>query len=166
MSSIDTPSQNVSNFDHVVTQWMSRVILVCGSALNSAQFHVFTGLTRSFSVKDQSSVLTRGVGPSRKDREAAFQELAGRQPRGRLVRAAAPSQEAPRCHRAQCLVRRALTRARSRDDPILRKLDQVADSSIAKDSSPGFLSRGGFAGTCGRKSGAEGSGMYFSPLST
>ena len=34
-----TPSQAVLSFDHEVTQWMSRVNLVRGSALNSAQLH-------------------------------------------------------------------------------------------------------------------------------
>ena len=33
-SSIGTPSQSVSSFDHLVTQWMSRVQVVCGRALN------------------------------------------------------------------------------------------------------------------------------------
>ena len=71
MSSTSTPSQAVSNFDQVVTQWMSRVILLCGSALNSAQFQIFTGLTPSFSVKVQSSVLMRGVGPADKTGKSA-----------------------------------------------------------------------------------------------
>ena len=31
--------QCVSSFDHVVTQWMSTLISVCGSALNSSQLH-------------------------------------------------------------------------------------------------------------------------------
>jgi glutaminyl-tRNA synthetase len=36
-------SQAVLSFDHEVTQWMSRVILVRGSALNSDQLHALTG---------------------------------------------------------------------------------------------------------------------------
>ena len=64
MSSTSTPSQAVSNFDHAVTQWMSRVILVCGSALNSAQVHFLTGRGPCLSVNVQSSVRTRGVGPA------------------------------------------------------------------------------------------------------
>ena len=64
MSSTSTPSQAVSNFDHAVTQWMSRVIFDCGSALNSAHDHSATGLARTFSVNVQSSVEMRGLGPA------------------------------------------------------------------------------------------------------
>src|SRR3954454_2248692 len=64
MSSTSTPCQAVSNLVHAVTQWISRVILVRGSALNSAQFHVLIGRGPCFSVKDQSSVRSRGVGPA------------------------------------------------------------------------------------------------------
>ncbi len=64
ISSTSTPSQAVSNFDHAVTQWMSRVILVCGSALKSAHDHSATGLARTFSVNFQSSIEMRGLGPA------------------------------------------------------------------------------------------------------
>src|SRR6266699_7113132 len=64
MSSTATPSQAVLNFDHEVTQWMSRVILVCGSALNSDQLHALTGRGPTFSVKVQSAGSIRGVGPA------------------------------------------------------------------------------------------------------
>src|SRR6516162_125274 len=62
MSSTATPSQAVLSFDHEVTQWMSRVILVRGSALNSDQLHVLTGRGPTFSVKATGSI--RGVGPA------------------------------------------------------------------------------------------------------
>src|SRR5215472_1882529 len=64
MSSTATPSQAVLSFDHEVTQWMSRVILVRGSALNSDQLHVLTGRGPAFSVKVQSAGSIRGVGPA------------------------------------------------------------------------------------------------------
>src|SRR3954452_15146817 len=64
MSSIATPSHAVLSFDHAVTQWMSRVILVRGRALNSDQFHTLTGRGPTFSVKVQSAGSIRGVGPA------------------------------------------------------------------------------------------------------
>src|SRR5262249_644250 len=64
MSSTATPSQAVLSFDHEVTQWMSRVILVRGSALNSDQFHALTGRDPTFSVKVQPGGSIRGVGPA------------------------------------------------------------------------------------------------------
>src|SRR5256885_8928802 len=64
MSSTATPSQAVLSFDHEVTQWMSRVILVRGSALNSDQLHALTGRAPTFSVKVQSAGAIRGVGPA------------------------------------------------------------------------------------------------------
>src|SRR5512132_926424 len=64
MSSTATPSQAVLSFDHEVTQWMSRVILVRGSALNSDQLHTLTGRGPTFSVKVQSAGSIRGVGPA------------------------------------------------------------------------------------------------------
>src|SRR3954463_12294542 len=64
MSSTATPSQAVLSFDHEVTQWMSRVILVRGSALNSHQLHALTGRGPTISVKVQSARSIRGVGPA------------------------------------------------------------------------------------------------------
>src|SRR5262245_7048934 len=64
MSSTVTPSQAVFSFDHEVTQWMSRVILVRGSALNSDQLQALTGRGPTFSVKVQSTGSIRGVGPA------------------------------------------------------------------------------------------------------
>ena len=61
---VATPSQAVLNFDDGVTQWMSRVIRVCGSALNSDQFHALTGRGPTFSVKVQSAGSIRGAGPA------------------------------------------------------------------------------------------------------
>ena len=82
MSSISTPSQAVSSFDHLVTQWMSRVCSVCGSALNSSQVQFATGFGPTFSVNDQSSVLTCGVGPAESTGKSAVSVLARRQPLG------------------------------------------------------------------------------------
>src|SRR5258708_4631247 len=64
MSSMATPSHAVLSFDHEVTQWMSRVILVRGSALNSDQLHALTGRGPNLSVKVQSAGSIRGVGPA------------------------------------------------------------------------------------------------------
>src|SRR6185312_471185 len=63
-SSISTPLQRVSNLDQVVTQWMSRVSSVWGSALISAHVQLRTGFGPIFRVKRHSSVATRGVGPA------------------------------------------------------------------------------------------------------
>src|SRR5262245_49378356 len=41
------PSQGVSSFDHLVTQWMSRSWWVLGRALKPAQFHLATGFVQS-----------------------------------------------------------------------------------------------------------------------
>src|SRR5438552_19114459 len=62
--SIETPSQRVPNFDHFVTQWMSVVIDVRGSALNSSQLQraVFASTPRMVNVHRLSGV--RGVGPA------------------------------------------------------------------------------------------------------
>ncbi len=62
-SSTVTPCHSVSNFDHVVTQWMSVVTRVCGSALNSSQVQVLTGRGPTLSVKRQSARSTKGEGP-------------------------------------------------------------------------------------------------------
>src|SRR3954451_2782573 len=64
MSSTATPSHAVLSFDHEVTQWMSRVILVRGRALNSDQLHALTGRGPTFSGKVQSAGSIRGVGPA------------------------------------------------------------------------------------------------------
>ena len=64
MSSTTTPSHAVLSFDHEVTQWMSRIILVRGSALNSDQLHALTGRGPTFSVKVQFAASIRGVGPA------------------------------------------------------------------------------------------------------
>src|SRR3546814_5171905 len=36
----ETPCQSLSNFDQVVTQWMSLCAVVCGSAMNSSHVSV------------------------------------------------------------------------------------------------------------------------------
>src|SRR3954470_470865 len=64
MSSTATPSQAVLSFDHEVTQWMSRIILVRGSALNSDQLHALTARGPTFSVKVQSAGSIRAAGPA------------------------------------------------------------------------------------------------------
>src|ERR1017187_949215 len=62
-SSTVTPLQGVSNFDHLVTQWMSPRHTVCGRASNSFQLQLASGFGPSLIVNLQPSRSTRGVGP-------------------------------------------------------------------------------------------------------
>ena len=65
-------------------------------ALNLAQLHSATGLGPTLSVKDQSSVLICGVGPS-ESTEVGSERLARRQPLGD-VRRLLPSGKSTRDH--------------------------------------------------------------------
>src|SRR5258705_10896700 len=76
-SSIRTPSHGGSRFDHLVTQWMSRIWWVFGSALNSAQFHLATGFGPTLRVKDQSPRLICGVGPADSTGKSAVSDWPG-----------------------------------------------------------------------------------------
>ena len=76
-SSTSTPRQGVLSFDHFVTQWMSRVILVCGKAMNSSQVQRFTGRGPTFSVNDQSAVDSRGVGPAERTGKPSVRDWPG-----------------------------------------------------------------------------------------
>src|SRR6266446_58767 len=62
--SIETPFQVVSNFDHLVTQWMSLVTLSVGNAVKSFQFHRFGWSISPSMEKLHWSRFTRGVGPA------------------------------------------------------------------------------------------------------
>src|SRR5215203_4116078 len=62
--STETPSHLVSSFDHLVTQWMSRVISSEGSARNSSQDHLFGSSSSPTTEKSHSSRGVRGVGPA------------------------------------------------------------------------------------------------------
>src|ERR671917_2148845 len=62
--STETPSQLVPSFDHLVTQWMSRVISSEGSARNSSHVHLFGSSTSPPTEKSHSSSGVRGVGPA------------------------------------------------------------------------------------------------------
>src|SRR5918997_4084905 len=62
--STETPSQLVPSFDHLVTQWMSRVISSDGSARNSSHVHLFGSPTSPTTEKSHSSSGARGVGPA------------------------------------------------------------------------------------------------------
>jgi hypothetical protein len=53
--SSETPFQTVSSFDHLVTQWMSTVIVSFGNARNSLQVHVTGSSTMPRIVKSQSA---------------------------------------------------------------------------------------------------------------
>ena len=46
ISRMGTPSQTLSSFDQRVTQWMSEVIVMRGSARNSGHVHVVSCSTR------------------------------------------------------------------------------------------------------------------------
>src|SRR3712207_1240496 len=61
---METPSQEVSNFDHLVTQWMSFVISSEGSALNSSQLQRLGSSTSPSMEKSHSERGVRGVGPA------------------------------------------------------------------------------------------------------
>src|SRR6266571_1259230 len=63
-ASTDTPSQVVSSFDHLVTQWMSRVTDSVGSARISSHVHVLSGSTAPRTEKLHSSSGVCGVGPA------------------------------------------------------------------------------------------------------
>ena len=62
--STDTPVQVVSSFDHFVTQWMSRVTVSEGRALNSSQLQDLGSSTRPVISKVHLSIEMRGVGPA------------------------------------------------------------------------------------------------------
>jgi hypothetical protein len=53
--STDTPRQLVSSFDHLVTQWMSRVTVSAGNAVSSGQDHDLAASTAPSIVNDHSS---------------------------------------------------------------------------------------------------------------
>ena len=63
-SSNMTPRQRVSNFDHLVTQWMSKVRSVCGRASNSVQFQRASCCPPLCTVRDQLSSGVRCVAPA------------------------------------------------------------------------------------------------------
>src|ERR671927_25654 len=62
--SMETPSHLVPSFDHLVTQWMSRVISSEGSCLNSSHVHLLGSSTSPVIEKSHCSIGVRGVGPA------------------------------------------------------------------------------------------------------
>src|SRR5918994_1237773 len=56
---------------------MSRVILVCGRARNSAQVQRFTGRGPTLIVNDQSPSETRGVGPAERTGKLSVTDCPG-----------------------------------------------------------------------------------------
>jgi hypothetical protein len=64
--SIGTPDQCVSNFDQLVTQWMSTVISSCGSAENCCHVQRCSVSTWPWMAKFHRSRSDRGVGPADK----------------------------------------------------------------------------------------------------
>src|SRR5258707_1201329 len=62
--SIETPCQTVSSFDHLVTQWMSRVISSLGRARNSSQLQPRGSSSSPMIEKSHSSSEVCGVGPA------------------------------------------------------------------------------------------------------
>src|ERR1700741_2630807 len=83
--SIATPSQFVSNFDHLVTQWMSLVIFSRGSATNSSHVQRSDWPSVLRTVRSHTDSGVRGVGPA----ESTGKSRVSYWPGGR--RAAAPS---------------------------------------------------------------------------
>src|SRR5215831_60221 len=62
--STETPCQTVSSFDHLVTQWMSRVISSLGRARNSSQLQPRGSSNSPMIEKSHSSSDVCGVGPA------------------------------------------------------------------------------------------------------
>src|SRR5215831_16326802 len=62
--STETPCQRVSSFDHLVTQWMSRVISSLGRARNSSQDQTRGSSSSPTIEKSHSSSDAWGVGPA------------------------------------------------------------------------------------------------------
>src|SRR5262249_42744033 len=89
-----TPRHAVSNFDQLVTQWMSTVTSVCGSASNSLQLHCIRTLSSNVSAKLHLARSTRGVGPA----ESTGKSLTRCWPGGRRAErgSAAPLRRKPR----------------------------------------------------------------------
>src|SRR5579863_7277872 len=65
-TSSETPSQDVSSFDHRVTQCRSTVIVSVGNSRNDFQSHRFKTLLPSSIVNSQRSREMCGVGPADK----------------------------------------------------------------------------------------------------
>src|SRR5260221_14262008 len=65
--STETPCQTVSSFDHLVTQWMSRVISSLGRARNSSQLQRRGSPSSPMIEKSHSSSEVCGVGPAERE---------------------------------------------------------------------------------------------------
>ncbi len=63
ISWIETPSKRLSSRDQRVTQWMSHVTSVRGSAWNSSQVHATSSSTRPKQRNDHVAGSKRGVRP-------------------------------------------------------------------------------------------------------
>src|SRR5512132_3854159 len=85
-SSTSTPSHGVSSFDHLVTQWMSRIWWVFGSALNSAQLQLATGFGPDLQRERPVTEADMRRGASRQHGEVCGQRLPRRQPFGDVRR--------------------------------------------------------------------------------
>src|SRR5262249_52754097 len=93
-----TPRHAVSNFDQLVTQWMSTVTSVCGSASNSLQLHCIRTLSSNVSAKLHLARSTRGVGPAESTGKSLTRCWPGGQAGGTRVGRAAAA-KAPRDRR-------------------------------------------------------------------
>ena len=69
--STEIPSHTVPNFDHLVTQWMSVVVVLCGRATNSSQVQRALRPLAPSSEKFHAVSGVCGVGPA--EREMAEQ---------------------------------------------------------------------------------------------
>src|SRR5256885_5959605 len=61
---METPCQTVSSFDHLVTQWMSRVISSLGRERNSSHVHPRGSSSSPMIEKSHTSSAVCGVGPA------------------------------------------------------------------------------------------------------
>src|SRR5262245_64347771 len=68
--STETPCQTVSSFDHLVTQWMSRVISSLGRARNSSELQRRGSSNSPMIEKSHSSSEVCGVGPAERTEKA------------------------------------------------------------------------------------------------
>src|SRR4029077_1607729 len=69
--STETPRQTGSSFDHLVTQWMSRVISSLGRARNSSHVHRHGTFSSPMIEKSHSSSDVCGVGPAERTGKSA-----------------------------------------------------------------------------------------------
>src|SRR5215831_4962133 len=92
--STETPRQTVSSFDHLVTQWMSRVISSLGRARNSSQVQPRGSSSSPAIEKSHSPGAVCGVGPADRTGKSAVTYWPGGNARDRRRRGDGPGTRA------------------------------------------------------------------------